>query len=158
VFNIDERIRGLPAKREQVVALFQSINAPHVVVPGKKAGPAQAFIVSIRGATGFGVFIYLYLTEDSDCAVYATDKRTLSLEEYPRAEQGAMAFVESMGFMMDNLNYRGIPPERQEELIRTLPVFQKDPRPQAAPAPAAAAPETPQASTPVLIGKLFTSF
>jgi hypothetical protein len=42
VFSIDDRIRGLPANREQVVALFQSINAPHLAIPGKQAGPAQA--------------------------------------------------------------------------------------------------------------------
>ena len=46
VFTLDDHSRGLEASREQVAALFQSINAPHVVVPGKRAGPAQAFIMS----------------------------------------------------------------------------------------------------------------
>jgi len=153
VFNIDERIRGLPAKREQVVAVFQSVNSPHLAVPGKKAGLAQAYIVGLRGPSGFGVFVYLYLADAGDCAVYAPDQRTVSIDEYPGMEQDAMAFVESMGFIMGNLNYRSLPPDRQEEMIRTLPVFQKEPR-----APAEAAPAESQASPAASIGKLFTAF
>lgn len=155
MFNFDERIRGLPAKRDQVVALYQSVNSPHLAIPGKKAGLAQAYVVVLRGPSGFGIFIYLYLSESSDCAVYVYDRRSLSLDEYPGVEQEAMGFVESMGFMMGNLNFRSVPLEQQEEMIRTLPVFQKEPR--AAAAPSAAA-ETVQAPPAASIGKLFTAF
>jgi hypothetical protein len=133
VFAIDERLRGLPAGREQVVALFQSLNQPHLAIPGKQAGPAQGFIVCIRGANGFAVFVYLYLPESVDCAVYSTGRRNLTVEEYEQEESDALAFLESMAFMVDNLNFRALPLERQEELIRTLPVFFKDPK--LAPAP-----------------------
>lgn len=156
MFNFDERIRGLPAKRDQVVALYQSVNSPHLAIPGKKAGLAQAYVVVLRGPSGFGIFIYLYLSESSDCAVYVYDRRSLSLDEYPGVEQEAMGFVESMGFMMGNLNFRSVPQEQQEEMIRTLPVFQKEPRVAAA-APSAAA-ETVQAPAAASIGKLFTAF
>jgi hypothetical protein len=156
VFNFDERIRGLPAKRDQVVALYQSVNSPHLAIPGKKAGVAQAYVVVLRGPSGFGIFIYLYLSEASDCAVYLYDRRSLSLDEYPGVEQEAMGFVESMGFMMGNLNFRSVPLEQQEEMIRTLPVFQKEPRAPAAAASAAA--EAVQAPTAASIGKLFTAF
>lgn len=156
MFNFDERIRGLPAKRDQVVALYQSVNSPHLAIPGKKAGLAQAYVVVLRGPSGFGIFIYLYLSESSDCAVYVYDRRSLSLDEYPGVEQEGMGFVESMGFMMGNLNFRSVPLEQQEEMIRTLPVFQKEPRAAAA-APSAAA-ETVQAPAAASIGKLFTAF
>jgi hypothetical protein len=128
VFTIDERYRGLPANREQVIALHQSLNAPHLAIPGKKAGPAQAFIVGLRGANGFGVFVYLYLAEAEDCAVYVSGKRNASAEEFQEEEGDALAFVESMGFMMDNANWRSLPPPRQDELLKTLPVFFKDPK------------------------------
>ena len=75
MFTLDERIRGLPAAKEQVVAVYHSINSPHLAIPGKKAGPAQASIVGLRGTHGFAVFIYLYLPESQDCAVYASDRR-----------------------------------------------------------------------------------
>ena len=128
MFNIDERYRGLPASREQVIALHTSLNSPHLFIPGKPAGPAQAFILGLRGSTGFATFIYLYLSEAADCAVYVSGKRNTSFEEYLGEEAEALAFVESMGFMMDNSNWRSMAQATQEELLKTLPVFFRDPR------------------------------
>jgi len=128
LFNIDERYRGLPASREQVIALHTSLNSPHLFIPGKPAGPAQAFILGLRGSTGFATFIYLYLSEAADCAVYVSGKRNTSFEEYLGEEAEALAFVESMGFMMDNANFRAQPTASQDEMLKTLPVFYKDPK------------------------------
>lgn len=128
MFNIDERYRGLPASREQVIALHTSLNSPHLFIPGKPAGPAQAFILGLRGSTGFATFIYLYLSEAADCAVYVSGKRNTSFEEYLGEEAEALAFVESMGFMMDNSNWRSMAQATQEDLLKTLPVFFRDPR------------------------------
>ncbi|MHB8876088.1 MAG: social motility and stimulation tgl protein [Myxococcaceae bacterium] len=156
MFTFDDRIRGLPAGREQVVAVHQSINAPHLAVPGKQAGPAQAFLVGLRGQSGFAVFVYLYLGESADCAVYVPERRNLSPEEYAGEEGEGMAFVESMGFMMDNMNFRGLTPEDQEGLIKALPVFQKDPR-QAQGAGGSKKAEAKLSSSAAL-GRLFSSF
>ena len=128
MFSIDERFRGLPASREQVLALYQSINSPHLAIPGKPAGPAQAFVLGLRGSAGFAVFIYLYLSEAQDCAVYVPGRRAASQDDYQADEAEALAFVESMGSMMDNANFRGLPPPSQDELLKTLPVFFKDPK------------------------------
>ena len=128
MFSIDERFRGLPASREQVLALYQSINSPHLAIPGKPAGPAQAFVLGLRGSGGFAVFIYLFLSEAQDCAVYVPGRRTSSQEEYHQDEAEALAFVESMGFMMDDTHFRSLPPPSQDEQLKTLPVFYKDPK------------------------------
>jgi hypothetical protein len=167
VFAIDDRVRGVPAAKEHVIGLYQSINQPHVAIPGKQAGPAQAFILGVRGSSGFAIFVYLYLAEVGDCAVYPSERRNLSSEDYAAEEQEAIGFVESMGFMMDNTNFRALPPAQQDELVKTLPVFQKEPkRPAAAAAPAskpgatAAAGSAPAAkpAPAASLGKLFTSF
>jgi hypothetical protein len=128
MFFIDDRFRGLPAAREQVLLLHQSINSPHLAIPGKPAGPAQAFVVGLRGASGFAVFIYLFLSEARDCAVYAPARRGTSLEDTQQHEAEALAFVESMGFMMDNAHYASLSTAQQDELLKSLPVFSKDPK------------------------------
>lgn len=161
MFTLDERIRGLPAAKEQVVALYHSINSPHLAIPGKKAGPAQASVVGLRGPHGFAVFIYLYLPESQDCAVYADDRRNLSTTEYEGQEQEAIAFCESMAFMVDNANFRSLPPDQQEDMIRTMPVFQKDPklvrsRTGAAAQGGASAKSGPDPAQ--VLGRLFSSF
>lgn len=128
MFTYDERIKGLPVNRDQVVTLHASLNNPHVAIPGKQAGPAQAFISGLRGGSGLTVFIYLHLAETQDCAVYVSDRRSLAPEEFEEEELVAQQFVESMGFMMDNLNFRSLDAARQDELMKSLPLFLKDPR------------------------------
>jgi hypothetical protein len=55
-------------------------------------------------------------------------RRNLGLEDFASQEQDALGFVESMGFIMDQVNFRGLSQSAQEELLRSVPVFQKDPR------------------------------
>jgi hypothetical protein len=159
VFTLDDRIRGIPAAREQVIALYQSINAPNLAIPGKKAGPAQAYVVGLRGTGGFAVFIYLYMQEAQDCAVYASEKRQLTPETYGPEEQEAIAFCESMAFLMDNTNFRSLPVEQQEEMMKTLPVFQRDPRSvKPAGSEKAASAQPARKDSVGAIGRLLTSF
>lgn len=176
MYTIDERLRGLPANRDQIVAVYQSINQPNLMVPGKKAGPAQAFIVGLRGSAGLSIFVYLHLPQTQDCAVYVPERRNLSAGDYAAEESEAHAFVESMGFMMDNLNFRALPAAQQDQLLKTLPVFLKDPRlaapsihvsaagrrgpPPPPPAPSASgAPAEPDSGAAhQKLGRLFASF
>jgi hypothetical protein len=155
MYQLDPRLRGIPANRDQLVAVFQSINSPHLAIPGKQAGPAQGYVVGLRGAQGFAAFVYLYLPEPQDCAVYVPD-RSVTSEEYKEAESEALGFVESMGFMMDNMNFRSLGVEAQAELMRTLPVFLKDPKLAVRPVTEKAGDGKPTPA--VLLGRLFSSF
>lgn len=128
MFTYDERIKGLPVTREQVVSVHASLNSPHLAIPGKQAGPAQAYIVGLRGGSGLAVFVYLHLAETQDCAVYVPERRSVPPEALEAEELEAQQFVESMGFMMDSLNFGTLDLARQEELMKSLPPFLKDPR------------------------------
>ena len=59
------------------------------------------------------MFVYLYLPQSNECAVYVPENRAASAEQFEGEETEALGFVESMGFIMDNLNFRrGPPPSR----------------------------------------------
>src|SRR5262249_17214727 len=151
--------RGLEASREQVAALFQSINAPHVVVPGKRAGPAQAFIACLRGTHGFSVGVYLWLSETKECAVYTTSATAQTPEEYRALQTEALDLVESRGSIMDNLTSRPLPPEPQAELPRSARVGRGG---RAAtggtPAVAPSAGAVPPSASSAALARLFSSF
>lgn len=159
MFTIDERLRGLPAVKEQVVALYESLNQPHLAVPGRQAGPARAYILGLRGPQGFAVFVYLFMPESGQCAVYVPSNRAVASERYQEEEGEALGFVESMGFIMDNLNFRGRSQPEQDELIGALPLFQREP-PKTSSAPNADPRSKPsmQATTASALGKLFSAF
>lgn len=129
MFTLDERLRGLPALKEQVVSLHQSLNQPHLAIPGRRAGNSVAFVVGLRGPSGFAVFVYLYLLDSGECAVYVPSAGTVAAERFAAEEGEALGFVESMGFIMDNLNFRNRPVEEQDGMIRSFPVFQREPPP-----------------------------
>jgi Tfp pilus assembly protein PilF len=168
MFTFDERLKGLPALKEQVMSLHESLNQPHLAVPGRTAGPAKAYILGLRGPSGFAVFVYLYLPESAEAAVYVPQNRAASAEQFEGEETEALAFVESMGFIMDNLNFRTRPAHEQDTMMKSFPVFQRDPkalpsRPTSQPGVkvqgAQAVQEKAQKNgTAQAIGKLFGSF
>ena len=161
MFSLDDQARGLEAAREQVAALFQSINAPHVVVPGRRAGPAQAFIACLRGTHGFSVGVYLWLSETKECAVYTTPATAQTPEEYRALQTEALGFVESMGFMMDNLNFRSLSPEHQAELLQSVPVWRGGRAATGSNAtvpPPSHQPGSSAAATGAALARLFSSF
>lgn len=150
MYTLDPRLRGLPASREQVVALHQSLNQPHVAIPGKRAGPASAFTLGLKGPSGLNVLVYLFLPDSADCAVYTSDRRNVSVQDYASLEGDALAFVESLGFMMDDLGFAALSSVEQEELMKSLPLFSRDPKSWtgAGSSPSSAAPAAKDAAMP----------
>lgn len=86
MYSIDERLKGLPAVKDQVVQLYQSLNAPHLAIPGRKAGPAMAFVLGLRGPSGFAVFVYLYMQQSGESAVYVPSTGTVPAEQFQSEE------------------------------------------------------------------------
>jgi hypothetical protein len=127
MFLVDPAASFLRATREQVVGVLESINQPVVVVPGKQAQIAQAFVVALRNPGGScSVHIYLFLTQTREAVMYAHEPRQLTAEQCRGAEDEAVHFCESMGFLLDNLNFASLPGGQRDELLRRLPPFQRD--------------------------------
>jgi hypothetical protein len=124
MFEIDPELKHIQATREQVVAIIESVNQPHVAIPGKAPQAAQAFVTGVRNKNAtFSIYIYLYLAATQDCVVYTGPEPQFPLEGYRDQEAEALNFVESMGFMMENANFRNLAPPAQEELLARLPQF-----------------------------------
>ena len=134
MFEPDPSIRFIPATRDQVVALVESINQPQVSIPGKEPQAVQGFLCGLRNPTGsFSIFVSLFLPKTGENVVYVSDRRELEMEEYRRVEIEGLHFLESMGFMLDNLNFRNLAHAQQVETLKRVPLFQE---PRAVPAAA----------------------
>jgi hypothetical protein len=144
VFQPDPSVRFVPATREQVVALVESINQPQVSIPGKTSQAVQGYLCGLRNPNGrFSIVVALFLPKTGENVVYVHDHREVSLEEYRQVEIEALQFLESMGFMLDNLNFRNLPPAQQDSTLKRVPVFSA-PRP---PAQVRVAPEARAATS-----------
>ena len=129
MFAPEPRIKNVPVTREQVVSIIASLNKPHIAVPGKPAQEVQGYIVGVANAAGtITVFVYLHLTETHDSVVYLDAERLrVAPAQYAEVEADAIGFAESMGFMLENMNYPALSPEQQDQLVKTLPCFLAEP-------------------------------
>jgi|SRR3990172_7314904 len=156
MFQAEPSITHVPALREQVVAVLESINQPQVSVPGRAVEPVLGQLCGIRNPNGtFSIYIALHFPKSGENVIYVHPRRQLSREEYRAAEVEGVHFLESMGFMLDNLNFTKLSPEMQEQALRRIPLFRPT-SPPAAPSPAPGA--VPTAADTARLARLLASF
>jgi hypothetical protein len=144
VFTPEPGIVYIPASRDQVVLLVEGINQPQVSIPGKPPQSVSGHLVGLRDAGGrFSVLIGLHLPRSGENVVYAHPRREVGLHEFGALQDEGLAFLESMGFMLDNLNFRNLGTEQQDAVLRRVPLF--SPR---------SAPASPQAESERELGRL----
>jgi hypothetical protein len=157
VFKPDPSITWVPVVREQIVAVVESINQPQVSIPGKPSQQVFGHLVGIRnGNATFSIYVALHLPKSSENVVYVHDRRQLTVEEYRDVEIEGLQFLESMGFMLDNLNFRNLAADVQDQTVKRIPLF-SEPRPAGEVAGAGAA-AGPGGSDPARVARLLASF
>jgi hypothetical protein len=155
VFNPDASITWVPALREQIVAVVESINQPQVSIPGKPSQQVFGHLVGVRnGNATFSIYVTLHLPKSGENVVYVHDRRQLTVEEYRDVEIEGLQFLESMGFMLDNLNFRNLSAEVQEQTVKRIPLFSQ-PRP---PGEVTAVTAGPGGADPARVARLLASF
>ena len=113
---------GVPP--ENVVAIIESINTPNISIPELGTEPTKAYLVGfVTPAGAYGIFCYLLFLETNVPIIYISNPQEVPYEQYGILEGDAIQFAESMGFMLDNLNFRAQPPDIQQRLVGELPFF-----------------------------------
>lgn len=125
MFEIQPTIRNLSAGPDQVIAITNSINHPLVVVPGRASQMAEAFVVALREVGDLVVvFVCLWLDLDREQVIYAS--APIEEDELDDVRQEALAFCESMGFIMEETSFSSLDRVSQEELLARLPPFRAE--------------------------------
>lgn len=136
---------------ESIVALYHSVNATSVLLPGRPSQNARAVIVGHRPLS-FAVHVALHFPDTGDHLVFQPDEQVLDAEGARQYAQEAIQFAESMGFFMENLNWREQPAVQRPELLARLKVFQPPVR--TAPADERRRPQDPRARLARLLVQL----
>lgn len=156
MFTPDPSIPYVPATRDQVVAIIEGINQPQVSIPGKAPQSVSGHLCGVRNANGtFSIYVALHLPKSGENVVYLHPRRQVTAEAYREVQEEGLHFLESMGFMLDNLNYRNMSPAMQDATLKRVPLF-SPPRPPGATAAAAAAPDA--AAEAGRVARLLASF
>jgi hypothetical protein len=127
VFDIHPEMKSIQVGRENIVTIIESINSPMVAAANKPLEPAKSYILGVRNPSGlFSIYVYLHLLQSKECMIYLHDPTEVPMESYHDTELEALQFVESMGFMVDNVNFRNMAPEQQVTLMEEMPMFVDD--------------------------------
>lgn len=116
-------LKYLAIDPQGIVALYHSVNATSVLLPGRPSQNARAVIVGHR-PLAFAVHVALHFPDTGEHLVYKPDEEALDAEGARQYAQEAIQFAESMGFFMENLNWRDLDPVQRPELLASLKVFQ----------------------------------
>lgn len=124
MFEIDSERTTLPLSPDRVLALVASLNAPMVVAADMPVEPTRAYICAYRdNADQVGFSIYLHCVESNKGTFYRYDGGAVPRARFDDVMSEAMAFAESLGFMMDDLGWERLDGRRRDELVRETPMF-----------------------------------
>jgi len=115
---------GLPI--EQIVAIIESINSPNIAIPELGTEPTKAYLIGcLTPGGGAAIFCYLLQVDTNRPIIYISNPPEVPLDQYAWLESESIQYVESMGFMLDNLGFRSRPPGEQQALYESLPPFRE---------------------------------
>ena len=124
MLKVDSSLNHIPAGRNHVIGLHESINQPLVNIPSFGTAPTAAYVLGTRNDQGaYTVFVYLHQAETRAVVIYVSEPRHLTHDQYRVEEADALRFVESMGFMVDNLHFPTLAPPEQETVMERVPLF-----------------------------------
>ncbi len=124
MFEIDSERTSLPLSPDRVLALVASLNAPMVVAADMPVEPTRGYICAYRDSSDRVAFsIFLHCVESGRGVFYRYDGGSMPQHRVDEVMSEAMAFAESLGFMMDDLGWGSLDATRRNELMRETPIF-----------------------------------
>lgn len=129
---------AIPARR--VLRLQRSLNRIQVALPGSPSQEATAYLCAFSAGQGVRVAAVLELHVSRKLAIYLNDQGEVADRRAGAVFAEGVGFAESMGFMLDDLNYQKLMPEERETMWNALPLAGQELTPPAAAAAARSAP------------------
>ncbi len=125
MFELNESISNIVADKNRIIEIFRSVNDSQVQIPGFDSQNSSSFVVSLTENGEIKIYIFLFLKESLKGIVYTTDEK-IKKNNYVDMRNDAIFFLESMGFMLENMDFRKLPDEEKDRIIKTLPLFVAD--------------------------------
>ena len=146
MFQWDKSIMTLDITVDQVVHLFRSMRDVQLALPGLPAQEASAYLCQYRMTQGVGTTAAFHLHKSGQLAFYINAPHEVPVDKAEAVLDQALVFVESMGFLLTDLDIHLLSVADRELLWGSLPL-QKGVQPaeKPAPKPVAAEPEKPRA-------------
>jgi len=98
----------------EVMEIHGSLNVVNITPAGHTPQPCGAYVVALKRGERYRVHVAWSLTADRSTLVYSPERQPVDAEECSRVVRDALAFVETVGFMMDAVR---LSPDREKRRL-----------------------------------------
>lgn len=116
-----KEIDKLDISGDKILSLFTSMNDVQVALPGFPSQRSSAFLCAYAVTGGCEAMAILLLHDLRQLAFYRF-KDVFPVEELDAVVQKGVLFLESMGFMLNDMEFKSFGPEQRRQVWETLPL------------------------------------
>jgi hypothetical protein len=122
-FSLDKSLEMIECDSPaDVVEVHSSLNVVNITPAGHTPQPCGAYVIALKRGERYRVHVAWSLTADHSTLVYSPEKQPADAGECSRVVRDALAFVETVGFMMDAVRLNADPDKRGRALAK-IPVL-----------------------------------
>lgn len=124
MFTVDPKITDLNVKEKSILKVLFSMNIHQVATPEMILEDARSYVLFFRESKGqISAYIALYLLATSRKLFYSCSSNPFPDESLESVEEEALAFAESLGAMLDEMDFSRIPVIEQERWLEEQEIF-----------------------------------
>lgn len=139
MFFLQKALERLDIPDDQVLCLHRSMGDATVALPGFSAQRTTAYLCVYKGGKGVRIAVVLHLKASGRLAFYLNEEGEVGKRQAQKILDGAIYFVESMGFMLNDMEIERLPQEERTALWKALPLQSGAPAPVESAMPSAVA-------------------
>lgn len=122
---VESKLKNLREIGGSLYALSKSVNISNVYFADTGAEGARAYIVFFEKNRRLYPFIYFYLLSN-DGRTFNYNRDGIEIKNFESVKNEALEFVESMGFIMEEIDLISLSPQEMKEIVKTLPFYYED--------------------------------
>ncbi len=125
MFTITPDIKYIEATKEEILELYRSANESLVQIPGRQGETSESFLISLNKGGELQIYLYFFMKESVEGIIYRYTE-PITKSNYMEVRDQGLYFLESMGFIMENTDFRKLPDTEKINLMNSLPPFHPD--------------------------------
>lgn len=123
MFTADPKVTDLDIRQKKVAKLLFSMNIHQVATPELTAEDARCYIIFLGEGSSLSAHIGLYLPRSDRRFYYSSSNNPFSASALAEVEEDARAFVEDMGFLLDEIPLATMPADERDRWIDEHDMF-----------------------------------
>jgi hypothetical protein len=119
---VESKLKNLIGIGGNLYALLKSVNLSNVYFAGMGAEQARAYIIFVERNRKLLPFVYFYLITNEG-KMFSYSPESIEIKNFEAVKEEALQMVESMGFIMEEIDLLSLSPQEAKEIVKTLPFY-----------------------------------